>query len=83
MLSPGTHILSGYSNKISGLNSFAMSGTDSTIACRHPRSGLVFNNIKNLVLTNVTFTECATVQNRSIQYFTNDSILTFQVGIFF
>ena len=65
------------------LNAIAISGSDSFIRCNNTGIGLAFIKVKNVVLKNITFSGCGSIQQRSIRYYLNNSVLEFKVGLYF
>jgi len=83
VLSQGNYTLWEASGPFKDLNSIVFSGYGSHIYCNNTGVGLAFSNVKNIVLRNVTFSGCGSIQNRSIRYFLNNSVLEFNVGLYF
>ena len=92
ILSNGTHYLDQSITTFEGLNMIAFSGRgnsyrDTVIYCTSNKAGLAFENITDIVFSNITFYNCSAIRNSTSKNFhqknSKYTVYTFYVGLYF
>ena len=89
ILSNGTHYLDQSITTFEGLNMIAFSGSgnsylDTVIYCTSNKAGLAFENITDIVFSNITFYNCSAIRNStSKNLYHENSTSPFYVALYF
>ena len=83
VLSEGKHILSQPSLPFENLAFLAFTGSNSTITCTKPGTGLAFINVTNLSFEGVSFFYCEALRKSTSYDFVDSTVSLFRVGLYF